>query len=141
MRRAVIAIVVTIAGLIPLLAYHPSATHLADRAGGPPVATGPPSPGGTSEPAGQTVDGSTVDSDFGPYQVRVTFNGNTIVDVAMITEPGDRHSQRIANRAAPVLREEALRVQSGHIDTVSGATATSEAYAQSLQAAIDSHHG
>jgi uncharacterized protein with FMN-binding domain len=138
MRRAVIAIVVTIAGLIPLLAYHPSATHVADRAGAPPVATGPPAPRGTT---GSTVDGSTVDTDFGPYQVRVTFSGATIVDVAMITEPGDRHSQRIANRAAPILREEALRAQSGHIDSVSGATATSVAYAQSLQAAIDSHHG
>src|SRR5882672_4702237 len=98
MRRAVIAITVTIAGLIPLLAYHPAVTHTPTQAqpetGGPATPTGPPVPGG-----GQTVDGSTVDTDFGPYQVRVTFNGNTITDVRIVVEPGDRHSQRIANRA------------------------------------------
>jgi len=37
------------------------------------------------------------------------------------------------------LREEALQSQNAKIDTVSGATITSQAYAQSLQAAIDSN--
>jgi uncharacterized protein with FMN-binding domain len=36
------------------------------------------------------------------------------------------------------LKAEALQAQSASIDTVSGATATSEAYTESLQAAIDS---
>ena len=45
---------------------------------------------------------------------------------------------RISRAAAPILREEALQAQSANIDTVSGATYTSEAYAQSLQAALDS---
>ena len=42
------------------------------------------------------------------------------------------------NAAAPILREEALQANSANIDTVSGATYTSLAYAQSLQAALDS---
>ena len=42
--------------------------------------------------------------------------------------------------AAPTLRREALAAQSAKIDTVSGATYTSEGYRQSLQAAIDAAH-
>jgi uncharacterized protein with FMN-binding domain len=78
-----------------------------------------------------------VNTDFGPYQVQVTFNGNRITDVQIVTEPSDGHSQRIAANAAPTLRQEALQAQSAKIDMVSGATETSQAYAQSLQAAID----
>jgi len=119
-----------VAGLVPLLRYQPEAATTGTSA----VATAPqqaPAAGSTQ------VDGSTVDTEFGPYQVRVTFSGSEITDVQIITEPGDRRSQRIASRAAPTLREEALQAQSANIDSVSGATITSEAYAQSLQAALD----
>ena len=37
----------------------------------------------------------------------------------------------------PILHSEALQAQSAQIDTVSGATYTSEAYRESLQSAID----
>ena len=39
--------------------------------------------------------------------------------------------------AEPILHDEALSAQSAQIDTVSGATYTSDAYEQSLQAALD----
>ena len=39
--------------------------------------------------------------------------------------------------AEPILHDEALQAQSAQIDLVSGATYTSDAYAQSLQAALD----
>jgi uncharacterized protein with FMN-binding domain len=52
----------------------------------------------------------------------------------------NRHSRDISRAAAPVLREEALRAQSARIDTVSGATYTSEGYRPSLQAALDQMH-
>lgn len=161
MRRVCAVMVLTIAGLIPLLRYHPnpSPTSTAVHASASPqignATPEPPSPG-TAAPAlrqigavapapsglpapsrHKTVDGSTVDTEFGPYQVQVVFTGNKITDVRLITEPSDRHSQRIAADAAPTLRVEALRAQSAKIDTVSGATTTSEAYTQSLQAAID----
>ena len=45
--------------------------------------------------------------------------------------------RQINNRAEPALQSEALQAQSANIDGVSGATYTSEAYAQSLQAALD----
>ncbi len=47
----------------------------------------------------------------------------------------------ISQYAAPVLRSEALQAQSAQIDLVSGATYTSDGYAQSLQAALDQAHG
>jgi uncharacterized protein with FMN-binding domain len=46
----------------------------------------------------------------------------------------------ISAGAEPQLRQEALQAQSAHIDTVSGATYTSEGYRQSLQAALDAAH-
>jgi uncharacterized protein with FMN-binding domain len=153
MRRVVIIVLFTIAGLVPLVRYHPggsspttTAAHTsASQPTGPVTSTtsAPPTPGGPtptpspSATATKTVNGSTVDTEFGPYQVQVVFTGSKITDVQIITEPGDRHSQRIADAAAPTLRQEALQAQSAHVDTVSGATATSDAYAQSLQAAID----
>jgi hypothetical protein len=46
-------------------------------------------------------------------------------------------SVQIAQRSAPILRSEALSAQSAQINTVSGATYTSNAYKSSLQSAID----
>lgn len=153
MRRVCAVLVLTIAGLIPLLRYQPStAAHAgttvhasapaqagpASSQAGAQAGTAPPANSSTPAPSRQkTVDGSTVETEFGPYQVQVVFTGNTITDVQLITEPDDRHSQRIAEEAAPTLRQEVLQAQSAHIDTVSGATTTSAAYGQSLQAAID----
>jgi uncharacterized protein with FMN-binding domain len=147
-RRVCAILVLTIAGLIPLWRFHPAtpATVVAaPRAATPsqtgaPAASGPPAASGAPAPnTASTVDGSTVDTEFGPYQVQVVFTGTQITDVQIITAPGDRHSQRIASAAEPTLREEALSAQNANVDTVSGATVTSEAYAQSLQAAIDAH--
>jgi len=143
MRRAAIALVLTAAGLVPLLRYHPSTTTAAitpaasTPSASAPSSTGPSSTGQSSTTGTRTVTGSEVQTEFGPYQVQATFNGHTITDVQLVVTPSDRRSQFIAESAAPTLRQEALQAQSAKIDTVSGATATSEAYAQSLQAAID----
>ncbi|MFC0432306.1 FMN-binding protein [Kutzneria buriramensis] len=137
MRRAVIALVITAAGLVPLLRYHPNTTTTAIRATAGTAQTPSASSKAPSTSGTRTVTGSEVDTEFGPYQVQVTFNGSTITDVQIVEAPSDRRSQRIAESAAPTLRQEALRAQSAKIDTVSGATITSEAYAQSMQAAID----
>ena len=42
----------------------------------------------------------------------------------------------INSQALPILKSEALRAQSASIDMVSGATDSSEAFAESLQSAI-----
>ncbi|MFI9382295.1 FMN-binding protein [Kutzneria sp. NPDC052558] len=139
MRRAAIALVLTAAGLVPLLRYHPSTTTaaVAVTATTPTPGAAAPSTSSSSGSGTRTVTGSEVQTEFGPYQVQATFNGATITDVQLVITPSDRRSQLIASSAAPTLRQEALQAQSAKIDTVSGATATSEAYAQSLQAAID----
>jgi len=72
-------------------------------------------------------------------QVRVTFQGSRLVDVQALRLPQDRaRSARISQAAGPVLRQEALRAQSANINVVSGASYTSEGYAESLQGALDS---
>ena len=52
--------------------------------------------------------------------------------------PSDRaRSRYISSIAGPELRQEALQARSANIDVISGATYTSESYAQSLQGALD----
>jgi uncharacterized protein with FMN-binding domain len=85
-----------------------------------------------------TVTGSVVSTRYGDVQVEVTISGGAIADVTALQLPDrDGRSQRIATAAEPILREEALAAQSANIDLLSGATYTSEAYAQSLQSALD----
>jgi uncharacterized protein with FMN-binding domain len=65
-------------------------------------------------------------------------SAGTITDVkALQLTNQDGRSIQISNYAAPVLRTEALSAQSADIQSVSGATYTSEGYVTSLQAALD----
>ena len=49
-------------------------------------------------------------------------------------------TDRINSQAAPILNQETVQAQSAQIDTVSGATYTSDGYVRSLQSAIDAAH-
>jgi uncharacterized protein with FMN-binding domain len=93
----------------------------------------------TTTPSGtRTVDGPVASNEYGDVQVRVTLKGSQIVDVQALQLPHDRsRSARISDAAGPILRTEALQAQSAQIDLVSGATYTSESYAESLQGALD----
>lgn len=85
-----------------------------------------------------TATGSVVSTRFGDVQVEVTITGGAITDVTALQLPdGDNRSRNITSAAEPILRDEALNAQSANIDLLSGATYTSEAYAQSLQSALD----
>ena len=83
------------------------------------------------------MTGSVVSTRYGDVEVRVTIENGTITAVEAIALPSGGRSGQISSYAAPVLASEALTAQSASIDTVSGATYTSAAYAQSLQAALD----
>ncbi len=86
--------------------------------------------------------GAVVQTPYGTVQVRITISGGHISDVTALQLPGDRRrSSQISQYAGPILRSEAIAAQSATIDTVSGATYTSEGYEQSLQSAIDQSHG
>lgn len=85
-----------------------------------------------------TWAGSTVSTRFGEVQVQVTISGGAVTDVtALHLTDHDNRSVQISNRAAPILRDEVLQAQSSSVSLVSGATYTSAAYLQSLQAALD----
>jgi uncharacterized protein with FMN-binding domain len=85
-----------------------------------------------------TIVGSSVQTRYGPVQVSVTFAAGQITDVQALQVPGGHHeSVQINARATPILAQEVVAAQSAQIDTVSGATYTSEAYARSVQSAID----
>ena len=64
-----------------------------------------------------------------------------ISDIQAVQLPYDRErSYLISQQAAPILHDEVIQAQSANIDTLSGATFTSEAYAQSVQSALDQAH-
>ena len=93
---------------------------------------------GASAKAGGTYAGSVVQTRFGPVQVQITVQAGKITDVsALRLTDAERKSVQISNRAAPLLRAEVLQAQSANVQTISGATVTSDAYLNSLQAAID----
>ena len=92
--------------------------------------------------SGSTVANGTVSQTrWGPVQVQVTIAGGRITDVKTLRQPnGNFRDEEINSYAVPQLREEVLSAQSANIDTVSGATVTSNGYISSLQAALDAAH-
>jgi uncharacterized protein with FMN-binding domain len=71
--------------------------------------------------------------------VRITLKNDKITDVTAVSYPSDNpRDQEINSYALPQLRREALAAQSASIDSVSGASYTSDGYKQSLQSALDS---
>jgi uncharacterized protein with FMN-binding domain len=103
--------------------------------------TGSGSAGASAQAAAATFQGTAVQTRFGAVQVQVTVSGGTITDVgALQLTDDDRKSIQISNRAAPLLRTEVLAAQSADVQTISGATVTSNAYLTSLQAALDAAH-
>ncbi|TDQ01891.1 MULTISPECIES: FMN-binding protein [unclassified Leifsonia] len=93
---------------------------------------------GSSSAATTTVTGSAVQTRYGTVQVEVTFSGTTITAVKTLQSPDrDGRDIEINDQALPILQQEVLASQSANIDTVSGATYTSEGYIQSVQSAID----
>ncbi|MEO3941393.1 FMN-binding protein [Paenarthrobacter nicotinovorans] len=92
---------------------------------------------GTSTTAA-TYDGASVQTRFGTVQVQVTIQDGRITEVtALQLTDAERKSAQISSRAAPVLRSEVLQAQSANVQTIGGATVTSDAYLTSLQAALD----
>jgi uncharacterized protein with FMN-binding domain len=109
---------------------------VATDAGGGSTASGSAASGSDG-----SYDGSVASTRFGPVQVRITVADGKITDVTVLTAPDrDRRDQEIIAYALPILRDEALQAQNADIDTVSGATYTSDGYRESLQAAIDAAH-
>ena len=158
--RASVAVIGTVVSLALLLSFktpdltkprNPVAVLPSPSPSGPvagPVATDSPAPSSSPSPSpsasssGQYKDGQytgqDVPTDFGDNQVRVVIKGGRITDVVAVQLPFDRpRSAYISQVAGPMLHDEVLQAQSAQIDTISGATYTSIAYAQSVQSALD----
>jgi uncharacterized protein with FMN-binding domain len=161
MKRVLFSVVATVVGLVALLGFktHPmnvtattiSPPHTPSGSSKSPTPTATPSKkGGTPANKGgtpaktthRTVDGDAVQTRYGVVQVKVTLQGKKIDQVSFDQMQGyDRRSDEINQNAAPTLVQETLTAQSAHVDTVSGATYTSEGYIQSLQSALDKAGG
>ncbi|MEV0810180.1 FMN-binding protein [Micromonospora sp. NPDC050200] len=160
MRRITGWLLCTVAALVLLFSYKTSTMGPgggisaiaagADDTGGDPGTTGRPGSAATSD-SGSTrsgsaagagrYDGSVAQTRWGPVQVRITASGGKITGIDALQVPdGNFRDRQINDYAVPILRQEALAAQSAEIDTVSGATVTSDGYRESLQAAIDAAH-
>lgn len=159
MKRVIVSVLATVLGLIALLSFKshdhlviaaqlPSAALRPSSSSSVPDATAsatsaPPDPtpsATTSTPSSSTrsYTGTAVDTRYGIVQVQITMSGNKITDASFVQLTSrDGRSADINSQAGPLLLQETLAAQSGNIDTISGATYTSEGYLQSLQSALD----
>jgi uncharacterized protein with FMN-binding domain len=162
MRRVALALFGTIAGLVGLLTFktHPASvatppaavsttgsgsdtTGSAGSTGTGSDGTAATAPSTSSSPsssssASKTVTGDAIDTRYGPVQVRITVRNGKVVSATAVEYPTqDPRDAQINAYAIPVLQQESVGVSDSNIDMVSGATFTSEGYAQSLQSALD----
>ena len=152
--RAAVAIVATVIGVFLLFSFKTPAqakprTPAADVAQASPTPS--PSPAGSGSPTPSpsaasgykdgNYTGQDIQNQFGDTQVKVVITGGKITDVQAVQLPYDRQrSAEISQYAGPQLHDEVLQAQSAQIDLLGGATFTSDAYAQSVQSALDQAH-
>jgi uncharacterized protein with FMN-binding domain len=160
MRRSTAAAVGTLTGAalimgVRLTASAPVATSaVADPAPSPPSRSSATKPGSPTKPGSKKPSaggkaaaddsglkdgryrGKATDYAYGTIQVSLTLDGGKIV-VADAVYPVTANTA-VSNRdAITQLKQETLKKQSANVDAVSGATLTSAAYKESLQAALD----
>ncbi len=162
MRRAVIATAGTVVGLVLLLGYRSegavrvakvdagagtsstslgtnttigSGTNSGTNAGTNAATTVPTAASSSSD---RTYTGQDVSYRYGDIEVAVTVDGSRIVTVSVPQDDAfSPYSQTVNSAAVPILVREAVAAQGINFDVVSGATYTSDAFAQSLQSALD----
>jgi uncharacterized protein with FMN-binding domain len=158
MRRAILTIVGTIAGLVALLSFKshlPTAPSAAvSTTGGTGSTAGTPAPTSSPAtvpgefpmgslagklPAGETtVTGHVATTVYGPVQIQLVMRNSKIVKVAVLQQPMNTANDiQIGEFAFPKLIGETLAAQTAKIDAVSGASYTSAGYIKSLQSALD----
>ncbi len=166
MRRALLTLGTTTAGLAALLSFKTHSLAATDPVAGPaastPAASGTaqsmtsgtaassaspaatrkasvaPKASASTQAAPRTVTGEAASTPYGPMQVQVTLAGTRITNITVVQQTNEgARSDQIDAAAIPKLTSEALAAQSARIDTVSGASYTSSGYIQSLQSALD----
>jgi uncharacterized protein with FMN-binding domain len=161
MKRVLLSITATVVGLVALLSYKthstvttagsglpsaalPGQSSTASAAGSTSTASAaPPDPtastaAASSSSAASSFTGTAATTRYGVVQVKITVAAKKITDVAFVQlTADDGRSRDINSGAAPILLQETLSAQSAKIDSVSGASYTSQGYEQSLQSALD----
>jgi len=160
-RRGAIALVTTAIALVLLFNFKtpdqvPTAAGIASTGGSLSTTSGTTGSSSSSSTSGtssgstaqaspsaaaatgtETLTGAVYSSRYGNTQVQVTITNGQITAVTALQLPSGGRSGQISQYVEPILSSEALTAQNANIDIVSGATYTSEAYAQSLQSALD----
>jgi uncharacterized protein with FMN-binding domain len=142
-----------VAGFAGVLAFHGQTAVQSNPAGHTqpsqqPGSSSTGSPGGGAPTGSQTATGGAHSATgpieqygYGELAVRVSVSGNRITNVTVPTlQTAEAYSQQLAQQVIPMLRSQVLAADGPHINGVSGATYTSQAYATSLQAALDALH-
>jgi uncharacterized protein with FMN-binding domain len=152
MRRVILAVTATIAGLVALLSFksHSPTVPVAATSGTGSGSSTSSSSSSTTVPgefqsgvgtltAGETtITGHVANTVYGPVQIELVVKNSKIVKVAVLQQPTNTiHDIQIGQFAFPNLIRETLTAQSGKIDAVSGASYTSAGYIASLQSAVD----
>lgn len=166
MRKVLLALLLTAVGLGLLLSFRSrAATGTTTALGGSALSAGAgtstspttvgaatPSASASASPSASaaktasagsgvkngTFTGTAESNPFGDVQVQAVISGGKLTNVVVLQVP-DRggYEDQIVQVAVPELKSEALSAQSANIDVVSGATYTSQGYAESLQSALD----
>ena len=149
-RAAWYVIAGTVAGFAGVLGLHGRAAPPSVVAQPKPARSGAaaaPAAGAKRKTAAQPtgpvrhVTGVVEQYGYGELSVTVTVRGNKITDVTVpVLRTAEPYSQQLATQVLPMLKSEVLAAHSARINAVSGATYTSQAYADSIQSALDKLH-
>jgi len=116
----------------------PSTSAPPSTAGSTPAPSSSSASSSAGATATTTVTGDTEQTQYGPVQVSLTYTGSKITSVQTLQAPeGTGRDQMLTSYAVPQLEQEVISSQSARVDTISGATFTSEGYLASVQSAID----
>ena len=141
MRKAVAVLVVTAVAVVLLASYdtRPPMTFNPNSALRRPPERAAATPTPRPRPPGTTTArGPLLLTPFSSIQVQAWVHRGRLVDVKTLHLTGsDAHTNALNRRAEPILRREALEAGSADIDTVTGATGTSDSWIDSLAGAIE----
>ncbi len=141
-KIALTLLTATAAGIVGVVTLHGPSTRSA-----PVSKASRPASGATSAATGSpaVVNGSAVgpieNYGYGQLAVKVTVVNSRISDLSVESlQTLESYSQQLEAQVVPILKAEVLQAQGVGISALSGATYTSEAYAYSIQGALDILH-
>ncbi len=100
----------------------------------------PPSspPANSSKYKDGTYIGSVADAYYGNVQVSVSISNGRITNVKFLQYPNTHSTSVYINQQVmPYLQQETIQTQNANVQLITGATFTSQAFVQSLQAALN----